>query len=429
MNTAARPSQEDGRLFFLLRVSTSRPLADAFRGIGHVGPGDTLLLVTLLSRHPGSIVAGRLSFDGRHCEAAARGEEVAMRTMRVLLFGAVVLLVLLLAACGATPTPTPLPPTATPVPPTVTAIPPTPTPRPAPTQTPVPPTPKPSAPTATPTAPPKAIPFVEGLEWPKLVSVGPYRLYTHCYGTGTPVVMVEPGLGSEVSSWNSVTSLVKATTMICVYNRANLGNSGKAPMPRSSGQIIEDLHNLVASLEIKPPFVLVGHSMGGFQAILYTNRWPGDVAALVLVESAIPDETARAAAIIPPPVAGESPQLTQFRTYLNALPSSSLEPEGWDLAKSQDEVRALRSLGNVPLTVVSGGAAGYIRELSWSGITSGDWLPAYAAVRGDLQKGQLKLSTNSTFAISEKAGHMVPQDDPWLLSDTIIRIVEQIRKK
>lgn len=317
----------------------------------------------------------------------------------------VALVVLLLCACGATPTAPPVPPTATPVPPTATPLP----------------------PTANPTSSAKAVPILPNAEWPKQVNVGPYSLYTHCYGSGDPVVMIEPGIGNTVPSWVNVTSLLKNTTTVCVYNRANLAGSGFITTARSSGQIIEDMHNLVAALEIKKPFVLVGHSMGGYQAILYTAKWPTDVAALVLVESVAPDQGARLLATMPAAVAGEETALTSLRNnWVNWPPSAPMWPENWDVAKSDAEIKAVTSLGKVPLTVISGGVTGLIRELP---VAKGDWLPAYAGARIEMQKDLLKLSTNSTFIVADKSGHMVHVDDAPLAADTIIKIVEQVRKK
>jgi pimeloyl-ACP methyl ester carboxylesterase len=363
---------------------------------------------------------------------------------RVALLGVfVILLALLLAACGATPTATPPPPTAPPVPPTAvstntpplptnTVIPPTNTP-PLPTNTVIPPTKTPVPATATPTALAKIRSYVEGLEWPKMVNVGAYDLYVQCFGSGSPVVFVEPGLLNTVSAWTSVANLVKTTTTICIYNRANVAPSGKAPMPRSSGQIIEDLHNLVAMLEIKKPFVLVGHSMGGFQSILYSNRWPSDVAGLILVDSTHPDQSQTMASALPAPAAGESQNLTRLRqSWVTISDPAPFPPdqEGWDYVKSVAEARAVKSLGSLPLTVIAAGPVGRTSDLSMNErIWDMDWIPAYVAVGIGLQKDFLKLSTNSTYLESAKAGHQMSQEDPEFVSGAIVKMVEQVRKK
>lgn len=337
-----------------------------------------------------------------------------MLTMRPLPLVSTGLIVLLLCACGATPTATPLPPTATPVPPT---------------SIPVPPTSTPMPPTATSTSSAKAIPYVAGAEWPKMVSVGPYQLYTHCYGTGDPVVVVEPGLGNITTAWSSVTRLVREKTTICVYNRANLGESGKTSGPRSSGEIIEDLHNLVASLEITKPFILVGHSMGGFQGILYTARWPSDIAALILVEPSHPGQWTLQAQYVPTPSANELSALTSLRKQFSA-PPEVVQPEGWDFARSAAEVSAVKTLGSVPLTVIAGGVKGQARDLGGLYTTTPpDWILAFAEGRVAMQKDFLKLSTNSVFLVSEASGHMVNYDDAPLIADTIIKYVELLRKK
>ena len=327
----------------------------------------------------------------------------------MLLCTCLFLATLVLCACGATPTATPVPPTATPVPPTATPVPPTATPVP-PTNTPVPPTATP-APPASPTSSAKAVPVLPNAEWPKLVDVGPYGLYTDCKGSGEPVVMLESGLGQTVSSWVNVVQALKSTTTVCAYNKANLPGSGIVTASRSSVQMIEDLHSLVEAIGIKKPFVLVGHSMGGYDAILYAAKWPTDVAALVLLDSSHPDLSARVSAILPAPAAGEEPGLAKLRRDWDPG-TNPTSPEKWDCLKSDVEVRAVTTLGSVPLAVLAAGTKGILSELSmYYGVKTGDWLPTYATLLSDRNKDWLKLSTNSTYAVSTRAGHMIPVDD------------------
>ena len=326
----------------------------------------------------------------------------------VLLCTCLVLATLVLCACGATP----VPPTATPVPPTATPVP----------------------ATATP-VPPAATPLATVPEWPKLVNVGPYTLYTQCYGKGEPVVMIEPDLGANLATWSQVTSLLKDTTTVCVYQHTNIAPSGAAPAPRSSGQFAEDLHNLVASLKINKPIVLAGMRTGGYQAILYDSRWPDEVAALVLLAGPNPDYATRMAAILPAPVAGESRGLTDLRNADSLVPyrvtaAQPFLPDGWDLTRSNSEVRAVKSLGSIPLTVVSASPSAMANDIrKFTGIAQGDWIPAYAAAQLELNKEWLKLSTNSSFVVSDKSGYFVPLEDAQLLANTIIKMVEQVRKK
>ena len=83
---------------------------------------------------------------------------------------------------------------------------------------------------------------------------------------------------------------VAAFTTACIYDRAGFGWSDAGPLPRTAGRIADELHALLNAADIAPPFVLVGHSFGALSVRAYAARHPGDVAGLVFVDPAHPEE-------------------------------------------------------------------------------------------------------------------------------------------
>ena len=79
-------------------------------------------------------------------------------------------------------------------------------------------------------------------------------------------------------------SQVSATRTRRVPTIANVGESGRAPTPRTSADVVADLHGLLEVAGIPAPYVLVGHSFGGISMRLYASTYPDDVAGLVLVD-------------------------------------------------------------------------------------------------------------------------------------------------
>ena len=124
----------------------------------------------------------------------------------------------------------------------------------------------------------------------RLVSVGTHRLHLHCLGQGRPAVVFDAALGGSSLSWTYVQPAVAAFTTACVYDRAGFGWSDTGPMPRTAGQIATELHQLLAASGIAPPYVLVGHSFGGLTIRACAASHPGDVAGLVFVDPAHPEE-------------------------------------------------------------------------------------------------------------------------------------------
>ena len=120
----------------------------------------------------------------------------------------------------------------------------------------------------------------------RLVDVGGRKLNLHCMGDGPRTVFFDAG-GSDWSViWALVQPAVAGHARACSYDRAGLGYSDPAPLPRTPVAIVEDMHALIDAAGLRRPLVLVGHSLGGFNVKLYAALYPGDVAGLVLVDPA-----------------------------------------------------------------------------------------------------------------------------------------------
>ena len=130
----------------------------------------------------------------------------------------------------------------------------------------------------------------------RLISIGTHRLHLHCAGDGQPTVVFDAALGASSLSWSLVHPEVARVTRACVYDRAGFGWSEAGPLPRTAGRIATELRQLLQSAGVPPPYVLVGHSFGGLVMRLFTARHRADVAGLVLIEPAIPDEWAEPSA-------------------------------------------------------------------------------------------------------------------------------------
>jgi pimeloyl-ACP methyl ester carboxylesterase len=101
-----------------------------------------------------------------------------------------------------------------------------------------------------------------------------------------PVLVFENGLGVGIGSWNTVLDELATIAPVFAYDRAGVEKSDKIyemPTPR---QTAENLKAILTTLAIAPPYVIVGHSMGGIYARGYAGIYPGDVAGLVFVDPA-----------------------------------------------------------------------------------------------------------------------------------------------
>src|SRR4051812_32952867 len=96
-----------------------------------------------------------------------------------------------------------------------------------------------------------------------LVDVGGYRLHLYCTGEGTPTVVLDAGLGGGVLDWSTVQPEVSKFARVCAYDRAGMAWSDSGVRPRTSRQVVTELHALLGNAGERVPYVLVGHSIAG----------------------------------------------------------------------------------------------------------------------------------------------------------------------
>lgn len=124
----------------------------------------------------------------------------------------------------------------------------------------------------------------------RLVSIGTHRLHLLDAGHGGPTIVLDAALGASSLSWTLILPHLSTLTLTCAYDRAGLGWSDAGPMPRTAGRCADELHALLRAANVPPPYLLVGHSFGGLVARLFVARHRDEVAGVVLIEPAIPED-------------------------------------------------------------------------------------------------------------------------------------------
>jgi pimeloyl-ACP methyl ester carboxylesterase len=128
----------------------------------------------------------------------------------------------------------------------------------------------------------------------RFVQAGPIRMNIDCTGQGSPTVILESGSGGPSIDWLMVQPEVAKFSRVCSYDRAGYGWSESGPQPRSSLQIAHELKQLLQAAGEKSPYILVGHSMGGYDIRVYSGEYPTDVVGMVLVDASHEDQDLRA---------------------------------------------------------------------------------------------------------------------------------------
>ena len=110
------------------------------------------------------------------------------------------------------------------------------------------------------------------------------RLYVVEKGSGGPAVLFEAGIAATNLNWHHIQETVSRFTSTASYDRSGLGWSSPSSTVRTPGNIAAELHTMLQSAGIKPPYILVGHSFGGLVVRRYAVTYPEDVAGVVLID-------------------------------------------------------------------------------------------------------------------------------------------------
>lgn len=233
------------------------------------------------------------------------------------------------------------------------------------------------------------------------IDVNGTTIHIRCGGerkAGQPLVLLEAGGFNSADTWLKVHAPIAEFSRVCAYDRPGRGTSDELKRRATAVQYVDFVQQLLMAAGEKPPYVMVGHSIGGVLAMLYAVQHPSEVSALVLVDSSHEDQVRRFRALPqsknPPPPP----------TAVDVVPV----PELLD-ALAQKPWRA-----DIPLVVLSHGRApagtspdGAAREAIWR----------------DLQREHAARSRKSEHIVARNSGHYIHNDEPQLVIDAVRRML------
>jgi pimeloyl-ACP methyl ester carboxylesterase len=234
-------------------------------------------------------------------------------------------------------------------------------------------------------------------------------------GSGNPAVVFEAGAGGPLESWLRIQPDVSAFARTLSYDRAGNGLSQKGATPRDGQHVAAELHVALQNAGVPPPYILVGHSLGGPYIRVFAGLYPHEVVGLVLVDPTQEELIAWAKARNP-----ESNQ-RKFR------PQDEVDCAPLTFAQAHENPVPT----DIPVFLIAGMGPRAI--------------PAFVTkeLRVELEKDQqafypAKLTfykewlgkfPRGELIVTENSGHGIPFEEPELVVSTIRRACEVVRKR
>ena len=306
----------------------------------------------------------------------------------------------------------------------------------------------------------RMLPYVEpGV----LIDIGGRHINLHCMGTGGPTVILMSGLFSWSVVWYKTQPVIAQETRVCSFDRAGYGHSDPGPRPQIVSDVVDDLHAALKAGAIPGPYVLVGHSLGGIEERLYAQRWPKEVAGMVIVDTSpageglinenqpgfdevIDREHAASNLLYCALLAAKGPLDPSSPDYEDCTSASALPSDtpaafrkAWPsfftayyfadkasllssiYTRRYDSVDHLR-LGTMPLVVLSA-------EHSWgkSGTPEDIWYRrSYAKIWIGLHRALAHLSSRGVHRIIKGSGHTIQLEQPQAVMDAVDDVLRQV---
>ena len=245
----------------------------------------------------------------------------------------------------------------------------------------------------------------------RLAEVGGATIEYIASGTSPPTIVLVNGAGGPLDGWSRVFGPLLRYGMVVAYNRPGIGRSSRPTEPQTGALIVGTLRDLLAAIEAPPPYILLGHSLGGLYVQLFARRLPEDVCGVVLVEAAHPDD--RAMAELQP---GWVRALNSVLRIGNPLRRDRAFEETRWVDRTCRQIEHAPPFPDVPLAVVTAARPPPSRQMP----------EEVADLRAANQEALVALAPDSRHFHAAGSSHFPQLSEPTIIVDAVRWVIERL---
>ncbi|WP_409297823.1 alpha/beta fold hydrolase [Peribacillus sp. SCS-26] len=231
-------------------------------------------------------------------------------------------------------------------------------------------------------------------------------------GNGKPNIVLINGGSGPIEGWMKIIPEISGSTSVFSYNRFGVAGSDKPKEAQDGLTIVRTLREALTLVGFEPPFVLVGHSLGGLYANLYARLYPNETAGIIFLESSHPKD------LILNQYQGKTVKaMNKILEIFDFLSSHKQFNEVNFVKETVNQIHQLVTFLEIPVYVITGGKENRMMP------------EEVRKKRLENQLELLSLSPNSNHILAEKSGHFPQLTDPNLVIETIMDCVKQINNR
>lgn len=250
------------------------------------------------------------------------------------------------------------------------------------------------------------------------------KQYVLVEGKGDPTIVFLTGKGRPQTDFKKVYNKIKKNNQVFSYDRAGLGQSEAFKNERTVDTMAYELHELLVKEKIKPPYILVGHSLGGHIMRCFVNMYPNMVSGLVFVDPAHEDEFKNGLVL-----RNDSDKVIfreQFKSYLrvkgrtkghNAESKYCFDFDSLGFATNQRIIKDLKLPTAIPITVL----------ISTQPDVENTYINKEIEYRIQFFENWKTINSQTKIITISKSGHFIHMDEPNLVVDEINELISKVK--
>ncbi|WP_430510625.1 alpha/beta fold hydrolase [Gottfriedia solisilvae] len=229
-------------------------------------------------------------------------------------------------------------------------------------------------------------------------------------GEGVPTVVLINGGSGPIEGWYKVFHELAEETTVLAYNRLGVGKSDLPKSPQHGISIVNTLRQLLKEINVSPPYILVGHSLGGLYANLFARQYPEEIAGVVLLDASHPEDVSINET--------QGALIRGINKFLKAFDSFSSHKK-WNevnfVEETAKQIQQAGSFPDVPLLVLSGDKMPKM-------------MPEHAfQIRRANQMNLVQLSNQGKHILATKSGHFPQLSEPELVISAIQECIQMAK--
>ena len=238
----------------------------------------------------------------------------------------------------------------------------------------------------------------------ELVEVGGARLHIHCSGAGDTTVVLIAGLGDGGVNWGAIEPAVAQSARVCSYANFGTGTSDPPPGPQTFSTRANDLQALLRAAGERGPYLLVGHSFGGAEAVMFASMFPADVTGVLLLDASPVTWITALCGVVD----DGSDAAATYRELCASLSDPANNPEHLDAPRAFAEVAEVTSLGDLPMIVDTAAEHPWGLASSENDRLNEEWNAG--------QNHWVSLSSEAQLLSVDNTGHHIEVDRPEVVN-------------